>query len=591
MNREIWASTHLDDRGCSTLESREHYSQCVEAAHHSNPDARQVWMWSAGVALITLLVFQSVRHGALLAWDDDINITTNERLRALTWDNLRWMFTDFEYMRRYTPLTWLGWSLQHEFFGLSAWSCHIGNLVLHAANAVLVFRLVQRVMEIWMRHVRAPAQVQGLAGAIGALLWAVHPLRVEVVAWASGRIYCQAGFFLLLATLAYLNVARAAGGSMAQRGWFAASVAAFAASMLTYPLGLSYVGVLIIADIWLLRRIDPGAGLWRDARNRRVWLEKIPYVVVAAVIVTVTLVARFNAKGVWDPPVTLAEFGVLPRAAQAFYIWACYVWRPLVPVELAPVYTTLVRLNPGDAIFVLSAVGVLAVTALLFWRRQRWPGVFALWLGHLVLLVPVLGLTEQPHYPNDRYSYLPAVLWAPACAVGLVWLGARAVRRTIFPAAGALILTLAALSVAQIGIWRSSETLFRYLLTHVGESAYRADVAVRLGEVLREQGRLQEAAEYYRETLRIVAAGRRASLAHFGLGIIALDGGRTNEAAEHLQNSIRLRADFAPAYVALGDLFAQTGRRDEAIAALTRAIALDPQDGLARAVLARLRAP
>jgi len=548
------------------------------------------WGWAALVALVTAAVFAGVRHGSLLAWDDDINLTTNPHLRALSAANVRWMWTDFEYMRRYVPLTWLGWAIEHALFGLTPSSCHAGNLLFHSANAALVFLLVRAILELWRRDSPLTPSTNLAACAAGALFWSLHPLRVEIVAWASGRIYAQALFFLLVATLAYLRAAPAARGTGSRRGWFTVAVLAYTASLLTHPLGFTGVAVLLVADIWLLRRVDGRKALWRDPANRAVWLEKIPFVVVAVAVLGITLLARFHARGLWDPPPTLAQFGLLPRLMQACYIWAHYVWRPLVPVGLAPVYTTLVWFKPTDAVFVASAAAVAMVTAILWWRRAAWPGGCALWLVHLIVLVPTLGLTEYPHYPSDRYSYLQGVLWAPAFAVALRWLRARCDRRLVAGLGVATLAALSALTVSQIRIWRNSETLFRYLYAHVGDSGYRADIAFRLGEVLRAQNRLPEAAEYYRETLRIDVVGRRACGAHFGLGLIARAGERNEEARQHYQASLRLRPDFAPAYAGLGELLAMAGQRDAAVASFKQAIALDPEDAIARAALARLLA-
>src|SRR5205823_3655595 len=97
---------------------------------------------------------------------------------------------------------------------------------------------------------------------------------------------------------------------------------------------------------------------------------------------------------------------------QAFYIWAHYVWRPLVPGDLAPVYTTLVEFRPMTLPFVASALLVVGVTTVLIWKRREWPVALTLWVAHLVLLAPLIGVTEHPHYPSDRYSYLQGVLWA-----------------------------------------------------------------------------------------------------------------------------------------------------------------------------------
>src|SRR6185436_10021224 len=133
----------------------------------------------------------------------------------------------------------------------------------------------------------------------------------------------------------------------------------------------------------------------------------------------------------------------------------------------------------------------------LIWKRREWPAAFALWLAHLAILAPMLGVTEHPHYANDRYSYLEGVIWAIALAAGIVALRSRMKRFAAAALSAAAVVLFSAQTIAQIGIWRDSETLFRYLYAKFEDSAYRADIAMRLGNELRLQRRFNEAALCY----------------------------------------------------------------------------------------------
>jgi tetratricopeptide (TPR) repeat protein len=534
-----------------------------------------IWASAAIVFGVTVLVFQQVRQGALLQWDDDINITGNPHLRELSRENLSWMFTDTAHMRRYVPLVWLGWALDHEWFGLTAESCHLGNLLLHGANAVLVFLLLWLLLQAWRPEPEAGAASRALAAGAGALLWAVHPLRVEVVAWASGRIYCQTTFFALLALLAYLRAVQAV-GTRRYGPWLVAAVAAFTASLLSYPLALGFVAVLLVVDWGVLRRFQVGTGLGWMRANRRIWLEKVPFLVVSLLIVSLTLAARFHAQGVWEPPPTLAQFGVAARAMQAFYVWAYYVWKPLLPFDLSPVYTTLVWFKPGDLAFVLSAAGVGGVTGLLVWQRRRFPALLALWLCHLSVLAPLLGLTEHPYYPNDRYSYLEGMVWSAGLAGVIVACRSRAARGAALAGAAGLIAVCAGLSVRQIPVWRDSETLFRYVLQKVGATPYRADISFRLATVLEERGETAEAVALYEDSLRIGLGARTAAKVHGALAKIFDAQNRVDLAAGHYREAIRLNPDAADTQLGFGWLLVRLGRPAEAIPYLTRVTELQP---------------
>lgn len=530
----------------------------VSTEQTSRAQAWPGWVWALLIAGVVALVFQGARHGEFLDWDDDINIVQNTHLRGLSWENVRWMFTDAAYMRRYVPLAWLDWAVEYELFGLTAKSSHVGNIALHALNAVLVFVLVRRVLARGWRGRPGAASLVPFAAAVGAAIWAVHPLRVETVAWASGRIYAQATLFALMATLAYFKACEG-GWRGTARGWWLVSIGALAASLLTYPIALAWFAILPLIDVFVFGR---------SLRERAVWLEKIPFVLVALGVGAATLVARLNAAGIWEPAPTLEQFGIGSRLMQAFHVWAYYAWRPFVPVDLAPVYTTLVAFKPTDASFVVSAVAVIVVTALLVWRRHAWPGVLALWLAHLVLLVPLLGVTEHPHYTNDRYGYLQGVVGALALGAGVMGLTEKLSWRWMPGPAVVAVVALAALSVKQIGLWRNSETLLRHLHGRLAGDPYRADIAMRLGDTLRLQQRFAEAKPFYEESLQIRPAGPRAGITHFGLGAVALATGKPEEAARHYVRALELKRDLAEAYAALGELLLRARQPQDAVRVL-----------------------
>lgn len=544
------------------------------------PIPRWTWIWTVVIAGVVLAVFYEARLGELLAWDDDINIVGNTHLHGLTAENLRWMFTDVSYMRRYVPLAWLGWAIDYECFGLTARSCHVGTLLLHAVNAVLLFGLLRKI--VCRAGVAKAKASEGWIAAVttgGTLLWALHPLRVEVVAWASGRMYAQALGFALLATWAYLGSVEAERGSRRRVVLLGLSAALYAASLLSYPIALGYLAVLVALDAVILRRFQGGPGFWRNRENWFVLREKLPFAFVAALVLGVTLVARFNTRAFWAPAATLEEFGVFSRMMQALYVWAYYLWKPLLPSGLAPVYTTLVEFSPTELIFGVSAAIVVIGTGLAWWFRRKAPGLLALWLCHLVLLVPMLGLTEHPHYASDRYSYLQGALWIAGLVVLLARTPGLGARRAMLAGVAGLVLVCAALSRGQIRIWRNSETLFRFLYEHVGDNFYRADIAVRLGHVLLAQNRLTEAVPFYEESLRRAPGGSWSGLAWWSLARIAEAQGRKPDALNFYARAIQAAPTHVDAHYGYGRLLLELGDRPQAIKILRETTALDPHRG------------
>ena len=570
------------------------------------------WVALAGCAVAVWLVFGGARDFHFVVWDDDHNIQQNTHLSGLTWENLRWMFTDSSYVRRYIPVAWLGWNLDRELFGLTPYSAHMGNVLFHVLNTVLVFFVITAWLRRWLPRENEPGRGAAIVAAtLGALVWALHPLRVEVVAWASARIYAQAASFLLLSAWCYLKSQESAPGTPSARSYRWGSAVGLALSLLTYPLALSYVAILLALEWHRSSRTQPAASLPWPSRVRGVLQDNIPFLVITAGALLLTLWARTNVQAVgWRPPVTLDEFGVVPRIMQACYIWAYYLWKPLLPVHLSPYYTRLISFSPGDWEFLTSLAAIGVITAGLFKLRQRWPGAWLLWLCHLLVLAPVLGLFEHPHFANDRYSYVAAVPWSVALAVIIVRLWNRvALRWAAIVSTGVVVAAAGALSLTQLAVWRDTETLGKHMLTLLADHPRRFDIYGRMAAALREEGKPAESNAYYVKSLggdpaaadkaldqgkRLEAQGQPAQAfvqyllaaqlkpdlaePRYRLAVILLADRHPAEAVPFLQDVVRLQPDLADAQLKLGLALFRTNRAAEAIAHYEQALRVSPDD-------------
>jgi tetratricopeptide (TPR) repeat protein len=365
-------------------------------------------------------------------------------------------------------------------------------------------------------------------------------------------------------------------GTQAKRWRYWLSVLSYLASLLSYPSTLGLVPLLVILDVYPLRRFGCGAGRWWNATARWIWLEKMPFAVLALLAVGISLLARFHPPPDLPQPVSLAQFSVFARVMQACYVWGYFLWKPWVPFDLSPVYTTLVKFNPAAWRFWLSAALVAGVTVWLASKWRQWPWALALWASYLVLLVPVLGLTEHPHYPSDRYSYLPAILWSVLLAAGLVKLFCKP---KLFAGSAAvsivLIALLAAMSTRQTHIWRDSVSLFECILARLGNDPYRVEIYPRLGRAYASQNRLDETIRTYQEFLRFKPDNAEA---HNNLGAALAKKGQSDEAIRQYQEAIRLNPEDAPAHKNLGNALARKGQTDEAIRQYQEVIRLKPDD-------------
>jgi tetratricopeptide (TPR) repeat protein len=347
-------------------------------------------------------------------------------------------------------------------------------------------------------------------------------MRVEVVSWANCQMYSQTLFFALMALGFYFQAVENTIGEAPMRSsktkagsaavpawrspWLWISAVCLGISLLTYPTCMGFVVVLLAIDVFFLKRLSALPKNWWQQQS--VLLEKIPFVLVTAIGASTTLLARAHMSGRWAESVDMSHFGWAERVAQASYIWTYYLWRPFWPVNLGPVYTRLVTFQPTEWIFLLSGAVVIGGTVLLFLRRDRWPLLFALWICHLVLLVPMLGLTEHPHYSSDRYNYIESILWSVLAAFALAALW-RSRWRWTGGIAIALAGVLAFLSIAQVPLWRTKITFYQGSIDQLlreGNKIDRGWAGLQyswLGLSFAEESRVEEAVDSFSRALKI----------------------------------------------------------------------------------------
>lgn len=510
-------------------------------------------------------------------WDDDLSIGQNPHIQGMDAQRLRWMFTDVSYVMRYKPLSWVTYALIYEMNGLKPFGFHLVGLIFHCLNAVMLYLVLRRLLEaaIGLDETRPCEPTVSLSAALGALLWAVHPLRVEPVVWATDINYDQSLFLILISFWSYLRAVVPRSKPEHPKCWYWGAVAAFALAMLTYPVVFGYAAVLVVLDVYPLRRFDCGPGWWRNANARRIWLEKVPFMLLVGIIF-ISLLGRLNPTGHWAGKPAGTSVGLFDKAMQAFYVWGYYAWKPWFPFNLSPVYTMLVQFNPRSWPFLTSAVGVIGLTILLVWKRREWPLALALWICHLVLILPGLGLTEHPHYASDRYCYAAGILWPALIAAGLARLRhhARYLGRAIAVLA-VLSAILGALSFRQSFVWRDSITLYNYVIAKLGDDPYRGEIYFRLGTCHVKQNQVDEAIQDFSEALKIYP--KEATIYNFRGYAYARRGDHVKAIAD-FTDAIRLNPREKLAYDNRGDSYVSKGDYAKAATDYRAAITLAPND-------------
>src|SRR5213594_3351562 len=541
------------------------------------------WLAPVLIALVTFAAFLPTLQNQFVAWDDDKNFLKNPHYRGLGWSHLRWMWTTFN-LGHYIPLTWMTFGLDYLLWGLNPVGYHLTSLLLHAANAVVFFVVVRRILTRALPGPSERGHALAVSAGFAALVFAIHPLRVESVAWVTERRDVLSGLFYLSAILIYLRTCERGERG---RGWYWAAVGSFACALLSKSMVVNLPIVLLILDVYPLRRLGGAIGWWSEPA-RRVYVEKIPFVLLAAAAAAIAVMAQLSVHAA----ASLAQLSVPGRLAISAYGVSFYLWKMVVPLNLSPLYERPLTLNPWAMPFVLSYTMVLAITAIALALRRRVPGLPAAWSAYVVVLLPVLGIFQSgPQIAADRYTYLASLGWAILAGACLLfcWRISRTSTTgipTTLPIAGVAICVVAGLGVLtwnQVQIWHDSERLWTYTdAIHPNSSLAQFS----LGIVLSAQGKPTEAIEHFQKGLQLRPDEPSA---HTNLGVALIQQGKLADAIEHFRQAVRIYPDDALAHTNWGSALIDLGKPSEAIEHYSKALRITPglaeaQNGLGQAL-------
>jgi len=532
------------------------------------------WLAPVLIALLAGTAFLPALQNGFVNWDDEATLVQNPNYRGLGWTELRWMFSTF-YMGHYQPLSWMTFSLDYLLWGMDPFGYHLTNLVLHGANAVLFYFLSLGLLSLALPSAVTTSNLALAAAAtFAALVFGVHPLRVESVAWATQRRDVLSGFFLLWTVFFYLKATTGLKGGPVRGRWLIAALSVYSLSLLSKAAGIILPIALLVLDVYPLRRLGygPGKSFGREAR-RLLW-EKSPFFLLAIVFGVVALFAQQEAGALKS----LERYGVTARIAQALFGVAFYLWKTFFPLELSPLYELPTHLDLWDWPFVLSGLVVVAVSAGLYLARHQWPAGLASWVCYVVILAPVLGTAQSgPQIVADRYSYLSCLGWSilAGAAFFLSLQVCSSGRRLLVLLPGLACAVLAVLWVLtwkQTQVWRDSERLWTHALAVSPQSS---TVHYNLALILRQRGKLEEAIEHYRRSLQINA---RAPDALNNLGELLAQRGELEEAIQHYRQALQINPAYTKAHNNLGAVLAQRGELEEAIQHYRQALQINPAD-------------
>jgi tetratricopeptide (TPR) repeat protein len=491
------------------------------------------------LVLAVLAAYWRVGDFDFLHFDDESYVTYNAVVqKGLTREGISWALTTF-HATNWHPLTWFSHMADVEMFGMNAGWHHRVSVLLHAVNSVLLFLVLKGMTGAYRRSVFV------------AMLFAVHPLHVESVAWVAERKDVLSGLFFLLTLRAYLSYARRPDAAR-----YLAVCALSALGLMSKPMLVTLPFVLLLLDYWPLGRIAwGGAGALRDRESispvslGRLLLEKAPLLAFSAASSVLTYAAQKSGQAMM--PMEALSIGA--RVGNALLSYVKYLGKTVWPASLSVVYPHPAYLRGITGLEIALTVAFLvSVTGWVVWQARRRPYLAVGWFWYLGTLVPVIGLVQVgTQAMADRYMYLPQI----GICIFVVW-GIQEIlprvpsRNGLLAAAGCAVLAvLCWISSVQVTYWRNSIALF----THVVEVNPDS-----------ESGR------------------KNLGIAHYNAGMDSLSQGKTERAIVHFREALKWAPLEIDILLNLGVAEATAGNLEEAIRLFRKAIDIDPNDTAAR---------
>lgn len=517
------------------------------------------------VCAITAVVYLPVLRFEFLNWDDDLYLYRNPNILLLDLNFLKWAFTEY-YAANWHPLTWLSHALDVWLWGLAPSGHHATSLLLHALNAGLAAFFALRLIRITEeRSPRLSPNMALAAACIIGLLFGIHPLHVESVAWVSERKDLLSTCFFLMSLIAYLRYAAVRGSGSAGMRYYLLCVTSFIGALLSKPMAVTLPVILLLLDWYPLNRFQRGA-------SGRLIVEKLPFVMLSFISIAVTIAAQQKGGA-------LNTFDSIPigiRLVVAVEALGTYMQKVFWPFSLTPFYPYPKDLHLLSWRFLSSIliVGSITLSAIFSARRSRL--IPALWCWYLITISPVIGIVQVGSQAMaDRYTYLP--LLSVFLGIGLAV--AKVIDRLRLPLlrlAGSFAMVLCALflivaTVNQMQIWKNSLSLWNH------ELSLYPDVPVALrnrGDALMQKGQPGKAIDDFS---RAIALEPSFAVAYNQRGIALVSVGEVTKSLDDFSAAIRLSASPEFSYFNnRGAVYARLGRYDEALQDYDEALLLRP---------------
>ena len=532
------------------------------------------------ISLLTLISYLPALRNGFVNWDDIPYILENNHIRSLDSEFMGWAIEGM--VPYWHPLTWISHAVDYGLWGLNPAGHHLTNIIFHALNAGIAVWLAVRLLEVVNESKKRAGkaavfdkQALLIAGGAAGLLFGIHPLHVESVAWISQRkdmLYC---LLSMLAVLNYLRYARhkartTGTGGTCQQFYFSkayyATLTLFFLSLASKPMAVTLPVILLLLDWYPLERIVSRKSL------PALIVEKIPFFVLSGAISLSTVLAHQTTAGGF---ISLEESPLASRTLVVFRGLMLYLWKIIAPFDLLPIYPYPGDISLADPVYLAAILlmSVITVACLLIAKKQ--PYWLAVWAFFIITLFPVLGFFHTGReFMADRFVYLgvlgPFIL--AGAGVARIFPQKKTILRTIAVAvAASLTVTLLYLTIKQIDIWRNTISLWSHYIERHPRTLPEA-YFLRAG-AFRDDHRLDRAIEDY--TTAVSIDGTYA-MAFFDRGEVFLETGRYDSALEDFNRVITLKPDFPDGHVGRGNTYLIKGQIKRALEEYNLALACDP---------------
>ena len=529
------------------------------------------------IGLLTFAIYLPALQNGFVNWDDDLYVYGNLHIRALNFAFFRWAFTDLS-AGFWHPITWISYAIDHAIWGMNPLGYHLTAIIIHAVNTALVVTLTTFLLEFScdrhpesMRCSLPGKQSILITAGITGVLFGLHPLHVESVAWASERKDLLCALFFLLSASYYVTYVRGLDASPPRTFWrnraFLMSLAMFIISLASKTMAVSLPVVYLILDRYLFDRIRS----WSDFVAMMV--EKLPFAVASLIISAISILAQ---KAIGAMPM-MATTSLGQRLVVASRSIILYLLKMLVPLDLLPFYPypkDATLLSPLYATYVLL---IIAISALSLSKTTFAKALLPVWLCYLVTLLPVLGIVQVGSYSMaDRFIYLPSIGPFLLAGVAVSWFWAKAgtsvlQRNCVTTFCAVVIIIMSALTVQQISIWRTSIELWSYVIKKVPTDIPAAYLnrGIAFGDMRNFDYAINDFTTAIAIDPRNVDALLNRGLAHVAMG-------EFEKALSDYGAALAVKPDFADAYINRGSVFLRRKEFDKAIAEYDRAVKIQP---------------